>query len=239
MGSQGAPKRAPAISDLENGQLPGFREIEKPSGRHAGEGSYGSHALQKVIRQITNHFALLRVKVSFPFALRVYRPVDKGYGYLYPLMMEIGAMIPTITVSEIAGRIWRPGDNMTEAQLVERIRAWTKEGLLMPAGEKNPGTGRHRRYPYSAVPEAMLLKVLSEAIGRMQGIKARAFGEFLQAAKEELANNPPGGKLLIVAIAPEGGAIEINLIQSGELLKVLAGSRYEAHFVIDLGKLFR
>jgi hypothetical protein len=146
-------------------------------------------------------------------------------------------MIPTVTVSEIAGRIWRPGDNMTEAQLVERIRAWTKEGLLVPVGEKNPGTGRHRRYPYSAVPEAMLLKVLSDAIGRMQGIKSRAFGELLQAAKDELANNPAGGKLLIVGLAPEGGATEINLVQSSGLLKVLASSRYEAHFVIDLGKL--
>ena len=50
-------------------------------------------------------------------------------------------MIPTITVSEMAGRIWRPTDNMTEAQLVERIRAWTKEGLLAPVGEKIPGPG--------------------------------------------------------------------------------------------------
>jgi hypothetical protein len=238
MGTQGAAKCAPAISDLEDGQLACCGQIEKPSGRHSSKHSYGSHTLQKVIRQITNHFALLRVKVSSPFDLRVYRPIDKGYRYLYPLKMKVGATIPTVTVSEIAGRIWRTGDNMTEAQLVERIRAWTKEGLLMPVGEKNPGTGRHRRYPYSAVPEAMLLKVLSDAIGRMQGIKARAFGELLQAAKEELANNPPGGKLLIVGLAPEGGATEINLVQSGELLKVLAGSRYEAHFVIDLGKLF-
>jgi hypothetical protein len=147
-------------------------------------------------------------------------------------------MIPTVSVSDIANRIWRPDDNMTEAQLVERIRAWTKEGLLVPVGEKNPGTGRHRRYPHSAVPEAMLLKVLSDAIGRMQGIKARAFGELLQAAKEVFANNSTGGKLLIVGLAAEGGATEINLVQSSGLLEVMASSRYEAHFVIDLGKLF-
>ena len=147
-------------------------------------------------------------------------------------------MIPAVTVSELAGRIWRVGDNMNEAQLVERIRAWTKEGLLAPVGEKNPGTGRHRRYPYSAVAEAMLLKVLSDAIGRMQAIKARAFGDLLQAAKEELAKNTGDGKLLVVGLAPEGGAAEINLVQSDELLQILAKSRYEAHFVVDLGKLF-
>lgn len=147
-------------------------------------------------------------------------------------------MIPTVTVSEIARRIWRLGDNMNEAQLVERVRAWTKEGLLVPIGEKNPGTGRHRRYPQSAVAEAMLLKVLSDAIGRMQGIKTRAFGDLLQAAKEELAKNTGEGKLLVVGLAAEGGAAEINLAQSDELLQILEKSRHEAHFIVDLGKLF-
>ena len=147
-------------------------------------------------------------------------------------------MIPTITVSEMAGRIWRLSDNMSKGQLVERIRAWTKEGLLLPVGEKNPGTGRHRRYPQSAVAEAMLLKVLSDAIGRMQSIKTRAFSDLLHAAKEELAKNTGDGKLLIVGLAPEGGAAEINLVPSDELLQILANSRYEAHFVVDLGKLF-
>ena len=64
------------------------------------------------------------------------------------------------------------------------------------------------------------------------------FSDLLQAAKEELANNTGDGKLLVVGLAPEGGAAEINLIQNDELLQILAKSRYEAHFVIDLGKLF-
>lgn len=84
----------------------------------------------------------------------------------------------------------------------------------------------------------MLLKVLSDAIGRMQAIKTRAFSDVLQAAKEELAKNTGDGKLLVVGLAPEGAAAEINLVQSDDLLQVLAKSRYEAHFVVDLGKLF-
>jgi hypothetical protein len=155
--------------------------------------------------------------------------------------MKIGAelpTIPTITVSEMAGRIWRPTDNMTEAQLVERIRAWTKEGLLVPVGEKHRGSGRHRRYPYTAVPEAMLLKVLSDAIGRMQAIKTRAIGDLFQATKEVFAKGSHSGKLLVVGLTPEGSPIEIKLIESGKLVGILARFRCEAYLLIDLGKLF-
>ena len=145
-------------------------------------------------------------------------------------------MTQTITVRDIAHRIWRLSDSMSEAQLVQRVRGWTREGLLLPVGEKNPGTGRHRRYPYTAVPEAMLLKVLSDAIGRMQALKARAFGELFQAAKEELGKDKIE-KLVILGLAPDGEAAEIKLVKRDELLEALAGSQCQAHLLIDLGKL--
>jgi hypothetical protein len=146
--------------------------------------------------------------------------------------------VPTLTVGEIASRIWRPGDNMSEAQLVERVRGWTKEGLLVPVGEKYRGTGRHRRYPYTAVPEAMLLKVLSDSIGRMQAIKARAIGDLFQATKAVFANGSHVGKAVIIGLTPEGDAVEIKLTEGDQLLSILARSKCEAHLVIDLGKLF-
>ena len=34
---------------------------------------------------------------------------------------------------------------------IERIRHWTREGLLTPVGERNPGTGHKRRYDEEAV----------------------------------------------------------------------------------------
>jgi DNA-binding transcriptional MerR regulator len=46
--------------------------------------------------------------------------------------------------------------------LFERIRHWTREGLLTPAGEKNPGTGRSRRYGDDAVRKARVLNSLTE-----------------------------------------------------------------------------
>jgi len=65
----------------------------------------------------------------------------------------------TFTVSDIAQRIAKP--SMDEAVIVERIRHWTREGLLQPAGEKNPGTGRRRRYDEAALADAVVLNELA------------------------------------------------------------------------------
>jgi DNA-binding transcriptional MerR regulator len=65
----------------------------------------------------------------------------------------------TLNVSDIAERIAKPG--MDKAAIVERIRHWTREGLLQPAGEKNPGTGRRRRYDGAALADAVVLNELA------------------------------------------------------------------------------
>jgi DNA-binding transcriptional MerR regulator len=46
--------------------------------------------------------------------------------------------------------------------LFERIRHWTREGLLTPAGERNPGTGRARFYDEAAFRKAKVLNSLTE-----------------------------------------------------------------------------
>jgi hypothetical protein len=64
-----------------------------------------------------------------------------------------------LAVSEIADRILAPGAD--KAALVERLRYWTREGLLSPIGHKHPGTGRQRQYEESAVFVAAVLNVLA------------------------------------------------------------------------------
>lgn len=60
----------------------------------------------------------------------------------------------------LASRIQRPGEQLQTA--IDRVRNWTKEGLLTLEGEKNPGTGRSRKYAEDALLEASLLDVLSD-----------------------------------------------------------------------------
>jgi DNA-binding transcriptional MerR regulator len=63
-----------------------------------------------------------------------------------------------LTVSEIALRLATPE---RQTGLRERIRHWTREGLLKPIGEKNPGTGRHRRYDESVLVNVAVLDALA------------------------------------------------------------------------------
>jgi hypothetical protein len=84
-------------------------------------------------------------------------------------------MPTTFTVSEIADRIRKPGQDRTA--VVERIRHWTRERLLAPIGKRNPGTGRHRSYRDTALFDAALLNEMADAslqIGTMRKASAVA-----------------------------------------------------------------
>jgi hypothetical protein len=52
-------------------------------------------------------------------------------------------------------------DGIEESRIVARIRHWTREGVMAPAGIRNPGTGRHRRYGARSVIDAAVLNVLA------------------------------------------------------------------------------
>jgi DNA-binding transcriptional MerR regulator len=65
-----------------------------------------------------------------------------------------------MTVSQMAHRAAKRG--VKRAAFIERVRYWTREGLLEPVGERNPGTGRHRRYDESALEDALILNALAD-----------------------------------------------------------------------------
>ena len=69
----------------------------------------------------------------------------------------------TLTAQDVARHIQRPGEPRIAA--VDRFRNWAKMGLIKPTGERNPGTGRKKRYSKSAVLEAILLQTLTDALG--------------------------------------------------------------------------
>jgi DNA-binding transcriptional MerR regulator len=63
------------------------------------------------------------------------------------------------TVGELAAAILPPHEEL--AAVIDRVRNWTKEGLLRPAGKKHPGTGRHRLYGEDAIKDALVLAALT------------------------------------------------------------------------------
>ena len=68
-----------------------------------------------------------------------------------------------LTAGEIAVRIQEPGEDLKV--IAERLRTWTKEGLLKPIGKRNPGTGRHHQYPKRALLDAAILSKLHRHFG--------------------------------------------------------------------------
>lgn len=64
-----------------------------------------------------------------------------------------------ITVREIARRIRRDEEDLQV--VINRLRNWTKEGLLEFLGDKHPGTGKSRLYPEYAVIDALVLSALT------------------------------------------------------------------------------
>ncbi|MBR1238187.1 hypothetical protein [Bradyrhizobium sp. AUGA SZCCT0182] len=67
------------------------------------------------------------------------------------------------SVSDVAERIKRPNEELRQA--ITRVRNWTKEGLLSPSGEANPGTGRAREYSTGAMVDALLIETFVQCFG--------------------------------------------------------------------------
>lgn len=56
------------------------------------------------------------------------------------------------------------GHDASDNLFFERVHYWTREGLLVPIGEVNPGTGRRRFYPKTAFQEALILDAITDIV---------------------------------------------------------------------------
>jgi hypothetical protein len=96
-------------------------------------------------------------------------------------------MTQTVTTKDIAEKIKRPGEDQQIA--VDRLKNWTREGLLKTVGEKNPGKGRSRQYSQSALLDALLLQTLVDCIGP-GAMGAIVAGELLGRMKKRALLRP-------------------------------------------------
>jgi hypothetical protein len=69
---------------------------------------------------------------------------------------------PTLTVGQIVEQLG-PVTPDGAAALSERIRHWTREGLLLPVDQHHAGTGRHRGYSPATSYEVAVLNALASA----------------------------------------------------------------------------
>jgi hypothetical protein len=143
--------------------------------------------------------------------------------------------MPTLTVREIAERIRRPHEDMRVAG--DRIRNWTREGLLNPVGEKHPGTGKVRKYPQGALIEAAFLQVITDCTG----VAAVAAGELLGEAKRIFGRATKDGTLaesmLIISKSVGDSRWTMSHVLNASLLRYLATGPHDTHTIISLKKL--
>jgi hypothetical protein len=141
----------------------------------------------------------------------------------------------TLTASEIAEKIRRPHENMRAAG--DRIRNWTREGLLEPAGDKHPGTGKVRKYPQSALMEAAFLQVITDCTG----VAAVAAGALLYEAKKIFGLWKKDASLrdsmMVISKSVGDSKWTMEGVNAGALLKYLSDIPGDTHTIIDLRKL--
>jgi hypothetical protein len=141
----------------------------------------------------------------------------------------------TLTVSEIAEKIRRPHEDMRAAG--DRIRNWTREGLLDPVGDKHPGTGKVRKYPQSALMEAAFLQVITDCTG----VAAVAAGALLDEAKNIFALWKKDASLrdsmMVISKSVGDSKWTMKGVKTVALLKYLSDIPGDTHTIIDLKKL--
>ncbi len=142
----------------------------------------------------------------------------------------------TYSVSEIAEKIGRPDEDMRVVG--DRIRNWTREGLLEPVGVKNPGTGRSRLYPETALLDALVLTAITEAVG-LQAVKVHMFQRDVFAEVREFSKQQFKSKsktLLVISRSLTSGTY-VALTHPVGLANLIENTKSDGHIVINLGRL--
>jgi hypothetical protein len=91
-----------------------------------------------------------------------------------------------LTAGDIARLIQEPGEDLRA--IGERLRHWTKEGLLKPIGRPK-GTGHHLRYPERALVDAAILSRLTQRYG-LWAKKVPFISALLDIAVNEIPKMP-------------------------------------------------
>jgi hypothetical protein len=142
----------------------------------------------------------------------------------------------TVTAKDIAEKIQRPGEALQVA--VDRLRNWTREGLIKPVGAKHPGKGRAKQYPRKAIFEAALLQVLIDCTG----IGAINAGPLLDAAKKLLGATVKEGfenSILVIGRSAGVAGFYMNAGRIDHLAEMIRSSgAQDTHTIVNLKSLF-
>jgi len=163
------------------------------------------------------------------FYIRSPAALDKGTkSLLDSTHRKMGVAVATLTASDIAKHIQRPGEPLRTA--VDRLRNWTDMGIIKPTGERHPGTGRKKRYSHEAGLKAVFLQVLTDALGSSAVSIAPSLGRLAQ----EFKNVSKTGTHLVVINREPGRVESVSVMPADELRAHILKSNQAVHIIIDL-----
>jgi hypothetical protein len=141
----------------------------------------------------------------------------------------------TLTASDIAKHLQRPGEPLTAA--VDRFRNWTKTGIIKSAGERNPGTGHHKQYSGAALAQAILLQALTDALGS-SAISLGPLISEMAARAVAIASATTGPELLILTRSHERGEFTVSDANLDDLKDFVSNAERNIHIIINARKIF-
>jgi hypothetical protein len=149
--------------------------------------------------------------------------------------------VATLTARDIAKHIQRPGEPLTAA--VDRLRNWTKMGIIKPSGAKHPGTGRKKQYSSAALLETILLQTLTDTFGSsavslsslIDQVSKMARAGVLLGFESKLHRQP---KVLVLSRPHGADAMAITKVNVKDLGEYISKSDLDTHMVLNLNRLF-
>jgi hypothetical protein len=141
---------------------------------------------------------------------------------------------PTLTVGEIAEQLSASPEETPAVR--ERLRHWTREGLMSPIAGHHAGTGKHRQYDPGITYDGAILNALARAGLHIvsRPYLAKALSVARQARQEWELAKKPASLFLEISHRPTGGDAAIAVHKR----KVECDPDAELSIVINLDRVF-
>jgi DNA-binding transcriptional MerR regulator len=141
---------------------------------------------------------------------------------------------PTLTVGEIAEQLGKVAPDAVATR--ERLRHWTREGLLAPVDRHHAGTGKHRRYDADSTYDAAILNAVASAglhvVTQRYLIEALAMARHARRKWERTGSRGP--LLLEISQKTAGGGTTIAIHEGA----VQCDPTAELSIVINMAQIF-
>lgn len=137
-----------------------------------------------------------------------------------------------LTAGDIAKHIQRRGESFVAA--VDRLRNWTDMGIIIPTGDRYPGTGRKKQYTSDALLRAVILQTLVDTMRA----PATSLSVMLAAVEENFRAMARGMGRDLIILSRDAGGMDVQFATWEDLSRRLSKSDLAVHTVVDLGQIY-